>query len=85
MTLQHLKKKPGKHGRLKSCAKKMSKNWGKHSPIRITWNVLTNLIFLVLLENFTNNSCDRTTPYIDTYISNYFQTNFGNYGKNTLR
>ena len=46
----------------------MSKNWGKHSPIRISWNVLTNLIFLVLLENFTNNS-DRTRLRILIHIS----------------
>ena len=29
-------KKTGKYGRLKNCAKKMSKNWEKSSPIRMT-------------------------------------------------
>ena len=43
--------------------------------------MLTNLIFLLLLENFTNS--DRTSPYIDTYLQLF--SNFGKLGKNALR
>ena len=39
--------------------------------------MLTNLMFLLLLENFANS--DRTPPYIDTYLQLLFP-NFGNYG-----
>ena len=39
--------------------------------------MLTNLIFLLLLENFTNS--DRTPPYIDTYLQLF--PHFGKFGK----
>ena len=55
--------KTGKHGRLKNCAKKISKNWGekKNSPIRMTLRCYINRFNKTRQKQY-NNTIAYTAP-----------------------